>query len=396
MKRTFSYPFILIGLLSINLIFSLFSYIFHFADSNIYQSIFFGLFIFNAMSFGLLVMVEAISLKFDRTATRPTLFAIISLLISYLLSNDMLFAVRFTNNTYHEIVPTIFLIIHQIFLFGFVLFLFIFLENDYKLKQYKKIHLISFGILVILITIFSLTKLFIATIIVATLSFIYVSIFTFIYLRSLKDKNDITPALISLVMTLAASASLPINVLYLKDLNLVGVPTLLFIIPAIGYLLVYLDFVIKKTKTTYEYEDQKKEEEEKRSHHLVVKCFHSFSVKYDDKELVFPSRKSKEFFALLIMLRGSSLTLDKAITYLWPDKDVDKAKGLYRNTIMKLRDYFDEIKCNYITFKRAETYLDTSNIECDYYDVINKKEKYDNSPLMPEYDWSLEFENILK
>ena len=55
-----------------------------------------------------------------------------------------------------------------------------------------------------------------------------------------------------------------------------------------------------------------------------------------------------------------------------------------------------EIKCNNITFKRAETYLDTSNIECDYYDVINKKEKYDNSPLMPEYDWSLEFENILK
>ena len=396
MKKTFSYPFILIGLLSINLIFSMFSYIFHFADSSIYQSIFFGLFIFNTVIFGLLVIVEAISLKFDRTATRPTLFAIISLLISYLLSNDMLFAIRFTNNTYHEIVPTIFLIIHQIFLFGFMLFLFIFLENDYKLKKYRKIHLLVFSALVILITIFALTNIFIATIIAATISFIYVSIFTFIYLRSLKDKKDITPALISLVMVLATSASLPINVLYLKDLSLVGVPTLLFIISAIGYLLVYLDFIIKKTKATYEYEDLKKEEEEKKSHHLVVKCFHSFSVKYDDKELVFPSRKSKEFFALLIMLRGSPLTLDKAITYLWPDKDVDKAKGLYRNTIMKLRDYFDEIKCNIITFKRAETYLDTSNIECDYYDVINKNSKYNNSPLMPEYDWSLEFENILK
>lgn len=396
MKKTFSYPFILIGLLSINLIFSMFSYIFHFADSSIYQSIFFGLFIFNTVIFGLLVIVEAISLKFDRTATRPTLFAIISLLISYLLSNDMLFAIRFTINTYHEIVPTIFLIIHQIFLFGFMLFLFIFLENDYKLKKYRKIHLLAFSVLVILITTFSLTNLFIATIITATISFIYVSVFTFIYLRSLKDKKDITPALISLVMVLATSASLPINVLYLKDLTLVGVPTLLFIIPAIGYLLVYLDFIIKKTKATYDYEDLKKEEEEKKSHHLVVKCFHAFSVKYDDKELVFPSRKSKEFFALLIMLRGSPLTLDKAITYLWPDKDVDKAKGLYRNTIMKLRDYFDEIKCNYITFKRAETYLDTSNIECDYYDVINKNSKYNNSPLMPEYDWSLEFENILK
>lgn len=396
MKKTFSYPLILIGLLSINLLFSIFSYVFHFADSNIYQAICFGLFIFNSVLFSLITIVEAVSLKFDRTANKWTLFASASILISYLFSNDLLFAVRFTNNTYIEILPNVFIIIHALFLFCFMYFLFFFMEKDYELNKYNKIHLLSFCALVILITIFSLTKLFIALLITSIVSFIYIAVCTFIYLKSLNNKNNNTPGLISLVMVLTVSISLPINVLYINDVNLMGIPTLLFIITAFGYLLVYLDFIVKKTKITYEYEDKKKEEEEKKSHKLVVKCFHTFSVKYDDKELIFPSKKSKEFFALLVILRGSPLSLDKAITYLWPDKDVDKAKGLYRNTIMKLRDYFEEIKCNYITFKRAETYLDTSNIECDYYDVIDKNSEYDNSPLMPEYDWSLEFENILK
>ena len=395
MKNVIKYPYILIGILCVNIVFSIFSFTLRLADYQVYSSLSFAIIIFNIVLIGLVSIIEAASLKFDRTASKQTLFATLCLLASYFFSNDFLFAYTFAGNSVSEIVPRIFIIIHQAFYFGFVYFLFTFIQNDYHLESYSKIHLVSLSLGVVLTAIFSLTNIFIGLVVVSILEFLYISFFLFWYLFKLQRKENVTAALISLVMMLAPAFSLPINVFFLKEPYLLGIPTLLFIIPAIGYLLIYFDFIIKKTKATYEYEDKKKIEDEKKSHKMVVKCFHSFSVKYDDVELIFPSKKSKEFFALLVILRGSPLTLDKAITYLWPDKDVDKAKGLYRNTIMKLRDYFSEIKCNIITFKRGETYLDTTIIDCDYYDAFDHKDSYNNNPLMPEYDWSFEFENNL-
>ena len=61
------------------------------------------------------------------------------------------------------------------------------------------------------------------------------------------------------------------------------------------------------------------------------------------------------------------------------NKDVEKSKDSYRNIIMKLRKYFKNINYDAITYRRGEAILDISNIDCDYYDVIDGKNEYDGS-----------------
>ena len=187
---------------------------------------------------------------------------------------------------------------------------------------------------------------------------------------------------------------MPLDLFYHFEHDFIGVNALLNIIVSVSYILIYVHFLLSRTSEAYQYEDRIKEEESKKSRVMRVSCFQCFDCYYDDVHLVFPSKKAKEYFALLVILKGKSLTIDKAITYLWPDKDVEKAKVLYRNTIMKLRHYFKSINYNALTFKRGETLIDISSIRCDYYDVIDGKKDYDGSPLMPEYDWSLDFETF--
>lgn len=224
---------------------------------------------------------------------------------------------------------------------------------------------------------------------------VYVIYFIFIYQKEFQKKDNNIPAYISTMLLLMTMSSLPFSLIYNGVNSFLGSESFFLVGVTIGYILIYTHFIINRTKISYSLEDHIKEEERIKSHKMKVTCFHAFDCYYNDKHLVFPSKKAKEYFALLVVLNGRSLTLDKAITYLWPDKDIDKAKTLYRNTIMKLRNYFKEIGFDNVTFKRGEVYIATSNIDCDYYDVINKKDKYDGSPLLPEYEWSLEFENFL-
>ena len=84
--------------------------------------------------------------------------------------------------------------------------------------------------------------------------------------------------------------------------------------------------------------------------------------------------------------------MDKAITYLWPDKDLDKAKVSYRDVIWKLRKLFDSMHFHGVTFKRGVTFLDRNYLECDFYDLLKENKEIDMEDFMPEYDWSLGFE----
>ena len=103
-------------------------------------------------------------------------------------------------------------------------------------------------------------------------------------------------------------------------------------------------------------------------------------------------KKSKELFALLVALNGKSLSMDKAITFLWPDKDVDKAKVSYRDIVWKLRKFFESINSKGVEFKRGLIILKREYIECDFYDLLKSDGEIDMEEFMPEYDWSLNFE----
>lgn len=174
---------------------------------------------------------------------------------------------------------------------------------------------------------------------------------------------------------------------------LFGFPSFFLFIPLLCFIFVYLNFIIGKMKKLYELEGKqyKKEHQIK----LKVSCFQCFDVFLDGELLSFPSKKSKEFFALLVLLNGKELTMEKAITYLYPDKDLDLSKISYRDIIWKLKHFFLSLGYEGITFKRGKTDLDVSSIECDYYEALKDKSKHKQAPLCPEYEWSLDFENEL-
>lgn len=127
---------------------------------------------------------------------------------------------------------------------------------------------------------------------------------------------------------------------------------------------------------------------------LKVKTFNGFDCFINNRLVMFSSNKSKELFAYLIVNRGKSVSMDMAITALWPDKNIDKAKISYRDAVWRLRQTLDEISFPCVVFSRAMLSLNLNNIECDYYDVIDGKERFnEDDQFLPSYEWSLSYEN---
>ena len=124
---------------------------------------------------------------------------------------------------------------------------------------------------------------------------------------------------------------------------------------------------------------------------LDVKMFGGFDCFINGHLVQFTSKKSKELFALLLSLNGKSLTMEHALTCLWPDKEVLKSKILYRDAVWRLRQTLSNIKFNCVSFQRAVLLLDKSNIKCDYYEYLeNKLKDVDEGTFLSEYEWSLD------
>ena len=123
---------------------------------------------------------------------------------------------------------------------------------------------------------------------------------------------------------------------------------------------------------------------------LKVEMFDTFDCFINGSLVKFSSKKSKELFALLLSLNGKSLSMEHAITCLWPDKDLERSKILYRDAVWRLRQTLSDIKFNCVTFQRALLLLNKENIECDYYDYLNGKLKRNMDDFLIEYEWSMD------
>ncbi len=128
--------------------------------------------------------------------------------------------------------------------------------------------------------------------------------------------------------------------------------------------------------------------------YLKAVMFGHFDCFINDKLIPFSSKKSKELFALLLAFKGKSLSMDTAITYLWPDKDLEHSKILYRDAVWRLRQCLNEIEFPCVNFTRAQMTLNTKNIECDYYDYLEYKKDYDILDFLVEYEWSIEHQAL--
>ena len=386
---------ILVALIGV-LIYSVFINVFSFSQYYAYRAIVFGFSIFNVVMLFIILVAEISSTKFDRTKNINTVYATLFLFLGYLTSYDIVLFLDFVGGVVvPEVVETILLIFHNIFILLMSLFFFRFFESCYQTKSYRKIHFIILPVFVIAHILLSVFHVFYGIFAVLVVEALYICAFNFHYFQVVKKRNNPLPGILSFIVVIALCVSMPLDMFYHFEHNFIGSNAMFNIIVSTSYIFIYVQFLLSRTNEAYQYEDKIKEEEFKKSHIMHVTCFQCFDCYYDDLHLIFPSKKAKEFFALMVILKGRSLTIDKAITYLWPDKDVDKAKVLYRNTIMKIRHYFKSINYNALTFRRGETLIDISSIKCDYYDILDGEKEYDGSPLMPEYDWSLEFENTL-
>ncbi|MDE7213298.1 MAG: hypothetical protein K2N42_01830, partial [Anaeroplasmataceae bacterium] len=106
---------------------------------------------------------------------------------------------------------------------------------------------------------------------------------------------------------------------------------------------------------------------------ITIHTFGAFDIFINQQIIKFKSAKSKELLALLITYNGKSLYMSDAICHLWPDKDIELAKRLYRDAVWKLRKTMLEYGISFIIdFKRAQLFLHKENIECDYWEYLKQ------------------------
>jgi two-component system LytT family response regulator len=129
---------------------------------------------------------------------------------------------------------------------------------------------------------------------------------------------------------------------------------------------------------------------------LRFKTFGAFDLFVNGQPLHFTSSKSKELLALLVAYEGSSLTMDDAIGHLWPEKNIDLAKRLYRDAVWRLRSALKDAGISFlIDFKRAMLSLKTEGIECDYWSYLHQHEGAYAGEFLTGYDWSLPYQSHL-
>lgn len=122
---------------------------------------------------------------------------------------------------------------------------------------------------------------------------------------------------------------------------------------------------------------------------LKAEMFDTFDCFADGKVVNFTSGKSKELFALLLAYNGKTLTMQDAISQLWPNGEEKKCKILYRDAVWRLRKTLKDIGIPCVIWKRAALSVDKSYVNCDYWDyVLTGKGNY-RGEFCKSYDWSV-------
>lgn len=111
---------------------------------------------------------------------------------------------------------------------------------------------------------------------------------------------------------------------------------------------------------------------------LKVQTFGNFEVYLDGKPLTFKYRRTKELFAYLVDRVGALCTVGEIIGILFEDESgrEDYFQKLRRDLLTTLENVGCE---NVIVHKRGMLGVVITEIQCDYYDCLNKKKDFDTS-----------------
>lgn len=130
---------------------------------------------------------------------------------------------------------------------------------------------------------------------------------------------------------------------------------------------------------------------------VKIRTFGAFDVFVDGVPVRFTSAKSKELLALGIDRRGANLTMGDVIALLWPDKNADHAKRLWRDAVVRLRITLkNHGLLQLVEFYRAGLRVNPAAATCDYWDFLDTPQPYTGLYMGASYDWSTETQSYLE
>lgn len=133
---------------------------------------------------------------------------------------------------------------------------------------------------------------------------------------------------------------------------------------------------------------------------VTVRTFGDFDIFIDGELIEFTNKKAKELFAICVDSCGGEVTMKKAVSLLWENRNYDeKVKRLYRKAVLYLNMLFEQYKVEDVfRSARGHCHVNRHKIYCDYYEVmegINISETSFHGKYMSNYSWAEETCGIL-
>ena len=133
---------------------------------------------------------------------------------------------------------------------------------------------------------------------------------------------------------------------------------------------------------------------------IKIQTFGHFNVYIDNKPVLFSLAKCKELLAVLVDRLGEVVSMEYIINLLWEDRTYDsRVKALYRQVLSQLnRTFLSYGLKDVLIINRANVSLNTDSIECDYFNMINKRSKQAIKDYKGEYlfDYSWAESTVVK
>ena len=126
---------------------------------------------------------------------------------------------------------------------------------------------------------------------------------------------------------------------------------------------------------------------------VKVQCFGNFEVFVGGRPLSFKRSKSKELLAYLVDRNGATCTNGEMLAVLWEDKpDTASLHSHLRNLIFDLSHTLEDAGVRGLLVRgRSTLAIDTSKVECDYYNFLRGDHSTISSyrgEYMTQYSWA--------
>lgn len=125
----------------------------------------------------------------------------------------------------------------------------------------------------------------------------------------------------------------------------------------------------------------------------MIQCFGNFEIFVGGRALAFKRSKSKELLAYLVDRNGATCTNGEMLAVLWEDKpDTASLHSHLRNLIFDLSHTLEDAGVTGLLIRgRSTLALDTSKVDCDYYNFLRGSRSATNSyrgEYMTQYSWA--------